>query len=198
MELQQRIINKYVTRDQILAAGSKLGILKDDCLYFEGEDEVNVVMDLCIYEDWEGNGNAIQRYHEDPGPASDIETKLLDGMINARSSLFEVEFIDGIQINLRNILHDRHVHEPALDSFLEINFSKSCKIGMLVYTRLIPFAEFGVTSGIIFPFTVSMKSTLLDAYYQRFSSGMTNPLDEYALFFKLYRDQGIAVVSRYV
>ena len=106
-DLQQKIIHHCVTRPLIDAAGHKLGILDGNYLQLETEDELNVVMDFIIYESWNPPGNAVQQYRAEIGPASDLERKLLDGMLQARASLFEVQAIAENSLSIKDLLQDK-------------------------------------------------------------------------------------------
>src|SRR5262245_60803023 len=83
-----------LSKKALQEAGKKLGILRDGVFVFGSEDATEVVMDFCLFDCREQGMNAIERrLAHDPPPVDSEEMLILQGMRNARYSLFIVEAI---------------------------------------------------------------------------------------------------------
>ena len=56
------ILTRKVSKNAIHNCGIKLGIMQRDTLVFEDEQEMDVLMDYCIYDYYENGQNAVSRY----------------------------------------------------------------------------------------------------------------------------------------
>lgn len=196
-DLQQEVINQHVTRPLIDAAGRALGIMDDSGhLYLECPDDANIVMDFIIYETWDNASNAVQLYFNSHSNLSGAEREIMDGMLHARTSLYEIQYIDGIFLTLRDLLAEESSVARGDCPLADIGLSQSARPGTLLFIRVIPLGKVQITSGIIFPFAGSYKLELLAAFdvqFQANASGAVDPIEKYAFFFKQHRKRGIPI-----
>ena len=131
-------------------AGEKLGILRDGVLVFGSEDETGVLMDYCLFDFREQGMNAIERrLVQDPPPADSEELLILQGLRNARYSLFIVEAIQpGVGLHLRDLLNDVTIF------IVDINFSNSAQEGLVLAARIVTIDGINMTTGASLPVAV--------------------------------------------
>ena len=130
-------------------------------------------------------------------PGVGIEREVLEGMLCARTSLFEVQAIQAERLLIRDLLEGDGAQAPPCTSIVESSFSRTAKLGVFVFIRLIQLAGFGVTTGLIFPFNATAKKKLLDAYDGLRSLDRrreVDPIEKFVLFFKLHHELGIPVI----
>lgn len=116
--------NKLVatlSKDVLHEGGKQLGILKNNTLVFDTEDEVAVLMDYCLHDVRRKGMNAIDRFlAESPPPAGSDEMLMLKAKQQAWYSLFQVTAIErGLGVHVRDLLCD----EPQL--IVDVGFSQT-------------------------------------------------------------------------
>jgi hypothetical protein len=146
-------------------------------------------MDFALFELLINNKNFIERYYE-LGLLESVEEKiLLEGKLNAFTSLFEVAGIDreNCLIKLSDILDSDKNY-----SLVDIGFSQTGRVGLLFFTRIIPLPDFNMTGGVSFGFRKETKQKLLNGYrfLQLKSNNKIMSIDRYLYFFNQYRNFG--------
>jgi len=142
-----RVLPEYVPEDGIEAAGKALGLWVRGTLVFDSEDEACVLMDHAIHGCFRDGKNAVDRYVAERPPAqgSDEET-LLAGMRRVFFSLFKVEeFVDGVGVGVLDIIQDRRYF------MADVNLSRSAAVGGILASRVVPFEDFIMTTGVGLP-----------------------------------------------
>ncbi|CAN5182737.1 hypothetical protein BH10PLA2_BH10PLA2_03660 [soil metagenome] len=140
--------------------GRDLGILQNNQLVFDTEDQVAVLLDYCIHDIRQQTGNAIDRYLavSPPPPGSD-ELVLIRALQQARYSIFTIESIEpGVGINVRDLLSDE------THFLFDLGLSRSAKIGLVLAARVIAPEGIGMTTGTGLPIgvlTTEERSKLL-------------------------------------
>ncbi len=123
--------------------GRKLGCLVDGTLVFESEDEASVLADYCIYDGWSDQHNAVTRFvANQPYAAGTDEALLLDAMLRARYSLFQVESVaNGLGVNCRDILRGDG------GTIVDEGLGSTAVPGVIVAGRLVALPELSMTTG---------------------------------------------------
>ncbi|HBX49674.1 MAG: hypothetical protein A2309_09945 [Bacteroidetes bacterium RIFOXYB2_FULL_35_7] len=179
----------------VKGAGKKLNMLEGNTLVFDEEQDMDVLMDYAMYEIYIENKNFVERYYELDLPETTDENLILEAKLEAFTSLFEVINIypDECKIEIQDILESDNIYQ-----FIDIGFSQTGKIGMLVFTRLIPFPEFYITGGVSFGFKNENKSKLLAGYnflkFKNNSKIMSN--NKYLYFFNQSKILGNKVYTQ--
>lgn len=123
--------------------GRKLGCLVGGTLVFETEDEASVLMDYCLYDGWSGQHNAVTRFVANrPYAAGTDQALLLDAMLRARYSLFQVESVaEGLGVNCRDILRGDG------GTIVDEGLGNTAAPGVIVAGRLVVLPELSMTTG---------------------------------------------------
>ena len=119
---------------------------------------MDFVMDFCLFEYQINGKNLWQRYQEEVAAPSEIEAEIIQASLLAYSSLFTILETD-----------PEHGSVTLLDLFndgkeikiIDINLSETAEDGFIIFTRIIPFADFNMTSGIFCVFPENAERSLL-------------------------------------
>lgn len=185
---------KTLERDRLMASAKVLGLLQNNTLVFDDEEQSNVLMDFAIHEPLKGGPSTLELYQRSHQPENEMESFLLNAMSKARASLYEV-----IDVHPeKNTLVYRDLLNPDADDLVmtDIHFSQSVHVGTVVFSRIIPCPEFNMSSGVAFPFDGGLKKYLLRRHktiMKKVSSDVES-VRRYAAFFKLFRSEGQVVV----
>ena len=160
----QNTLVEQLSRKAMGECGRKLGILKGDVFVLGNEDEMSILMDYCIYEYGENGQNAVSRYLAESPPASDSdEYTVLKAMSESFYTLVEIaEVLPGVGVLADDLFSDRRY--PIID----MGLGSSAVKGSVLATRLIPFADFVMTSGASLPVDPETLAEIFDSVLPRF------------------------------
>jgi len=191
VELHKKIL-KTLPENTIPECARILGLLQNRTVVLDDEDQIQILMDLAIYEPvLPGNHSAFDLYMAAHKPESDIEEELLNAMTNSRTSLFEITEVHPHTHQL--------VYEDLLDPstgkviVTDINFSQTAQVGIVVFTRIVPVPNCSLTSGAAFPFSGELKKYLIRRHkvvMKKLAFENAN-VRRYAAFFRLNRSEGL-------
>ncbi|RSL30565.1 tetratricopeptide repeat protein [Salibacterium salarium] len=149
---------------------------------FENEEafDRDVMTDFAIYEyDWNGE-KAVQKYKQDHEEA-DERLQILEAADNAWSSLFQVK--DASKIDGTVLLEDL-IYGMDIE-MIDNHFSATVDSHeLLLYTRILPFSTFNITSGISFLFGKDDAPYLLNQWEKQ--KEKTEPENRSAYCFKKF------------
>ena len=137
------VLLKYLPKKAIQECGRNLGIMSGETLVFQDEDESSVLMDHCIHDYYENGRNAISRYMEESQPLLGTdEYALLQAQSQSFYTLVQItEVVEHVGVWADDLLGSRQF------LIVDIGFSETAVEGVVLATRLIPFADFVMTSG---------------------------------------------------
>ncbi|MCH9691527.1 MAG: hypothetical protein K0U59_05630 [Gammaproteobacteria bacterium] len=183
---------KFFNAQDMRIAGRALGILKGKKMIFSSEEDMIRYYDFLIndYKDINGK-NIIQTYKDKAKDISKEEISIMDASINSSASLYEIVGSDSQrkEIKLKNLLNDKAKNINLLDIKLSSN---SLIEELIVYTRVITFPEFNITSGAALLFDNSHRDKILNKYTQKMEKIIIGDkrTQQAAAFFQLYQKYG--------
>ena len=127
IELNTRLV-ETLSRSVINEGGRKLGLLEDDVLLLDTDDELAVLMDYCLHDVRRYGVTAVEAYLEmSPPPPDSDDAILLPALRASYFSLFAVEAVEaGVGVHVRDLLRDER-------SFLvDVGFSQSVRAHMVL------------------------------------------------------------------
>ncbi|MCX6256916.1 MAG: hypothetical protein NTW49_03315 [Bacteroidia bacterium] len=190
--LNTKMMNCKEIDIDIRIAGKRLKLLEKNTFILDDEQDLDIVMDFALFELLIKNQNFIERYYELDLPETVEENILLEGKLNAFTSLFEVVELDkeNCIIKLIEVLESDKIY-----SIIDIGFSQTGWAGLLVFTRLIPLPDFYITGGVSFGFKSEQKEKLIKGFrFLKFKShNKINSMDKYLYFFNQHRIFGIPI-----
>lgn len=149
-EVGRNLNNHLVTlvpRAALLECGKKLGLVQGKALVLDDEEELSILFDYCLHNYRRGGKNIIERYLEtSPTLATADEMILLKGKLSSYYSLFSIEEVhQGRGATLRDILRNKTL------LLMDLGIGKSAVPGLLFAGRVIPLADFHMTTGTFIP-----------------------------------------------
>jgi len=158
------ILTKRLSRKAMDKSGRKLGILKGDTFVLGDEDELSILADYCIYEHRENGQTAVSRYLAESPPASDTdEYTVLKAMSQSFYTLVQVtDVLPGVGVRAADFFCDKTY------LIVDMGLGSSAVEGFWLATRLLPFADFSMTSGAALPVSGETLSEILSSVVPRF------------------------------
>jgi len=143
---------KQLPKAAVPECGKKLGIVKAGTLILNNDDEIAIVYDYCLYHYRRGGKNTIERYLENSAPAAEsTEMAILNAMLASYYSVFKVFEIRPNQgASLQDLLNNKIIN------LLDIGLSETGAVGLDVAGRVLPFANFNMSSGTLIPLPESV------------------------------------------
>ena len=189
-DLVQKILEKFVDNQSLRFAGRLMGIMQQQTFMLEEEEDMDFVMDFCLFEYQVDGKTFCQRYQEEVFILDEIEAKIIQANLLAYSSLFTILETDpeNASVTLRDLFN-----EGQEIKIIDINLSKTAQAGILIFTRIVPFADFNMTSGIFCVFPTNSERALLKKLkitMKKVKSEIESA-QRFVAFFKLNKKQGL-------
>lgn len=194
--LNHKIMDRFVDKEIILQSGKLLGLVKRDTLITDDESDITALMDFAINEYQINGKKAVQLYKDRVMLQNDIEGELLDALVKSYTSLFKIADIKqkDNKLILIDILNKNDDHIEIID----IGFSQTAPTGLLIFIRIVKFADFNLSGGFGFVFNGDLEQYLLREYNNFFKRLKTSSesIKRYVAFFNLYGRCGIELQYR--
>jgi hypothetical protein len=154
-ELNNKRLVPSLPKDAIGFAASNVGMLHDNTIVMDTEDQIAILADFAIFNFRVNGKNAIQRYRElHAAELSPLQQQWFEGAENSRFTLLLLgESIPEIGVQANDVLTGEHL------VITDVNFSRSTVAGLTVASRIIPIDDFYMTSGA--PLPIFESSALL-------------------------------------
>ena len=193
-ELNSKILDECTDREAVQESARLLRFdLDDGAIVYGAESDVTVHQEFVLNEYRRDDRTAIEQYYEDERWASETERTILEALVDAETSLFEITAVDETDKHL--VVTDLLSDDDEEVTVTDVNLSETADPGLLLFFRLLQYEEFNTTSGISLPFPPDEKDRLLDAYAHRTDQSDAQPesIRRFVAFFDLYRDYGIHI-----
>jgi hypothetical protein len=193
--LAEKISKDFAEQETLIAVGRLMGIVTETTFFLESEDEFNFVMDFSLFEYQVDGKNYLQRYQEENHQVNENEAEMLQASILSYTSLFKI--IETDRVNATVTLDDL-LNQGEQIKIININLSKTAKPGILMFTRIVSFPDFQMTSGMFCMFSGDTERSLLKQVkvMMRKVKSDVESIQRFIAFFKLNRKQGLEVVTR--
>ena len=156
---------KQLPKAAVPECGKKLGIYKAGTLILNNDDEIAILYDYCLYHYRRGGKNVIERYLENSPPQPDsTEMAILQAMQASYYSIFKVM---GIQAHQGASLIDLTTDKTL--TLLDIGLSETGSPGLVLAGRVLPFADFNMSSGTLIPLPESVYTDKIVPIFRKYS-----------------------------
>jgi len=191
--LVYKIINTYIHDDVLLKAGTLLGIAKGNQLILNSIEEKNALIDFTLFDFKTKNKCFLELFKN---KIDKNEKEIMENLLSSYTSLFIIKniFVREHVLILDDLLNNHNNNLQLID----INLSLTSIPGTLLFTRLIPFNDYKITSGVNFAFLNNLKEDLIKNYKVLSDKiKYDDPaIKRFITFFKLNRINGIKIISR--
>ncbi|MFZ2447575.1 MAG: hypothetical protein WAW37_14565 [Syntrophobacteraceae bacterium] len=135
-----------LSKKSLLECAKKLGLAKSKVMIFDSPDEVDVLMDFCLYNSRKGGKTIIELYAQQtpPLPESD-EMQVLQAMLDSHFSVFMVERV----YTRRGVLLSSFGQEKVF--LMDLGLGDTAVSGMSMAGRVLPFPDFHMSAGALLP-----------------------------------------------
>jgi hypothetical protein len=141
------ILLKSLSKQSIMDSTKRLGLRKKMLISQGYLREMEVLLDYCVYSYSKGGRNAVERYLEGVAPAKESDHgMLLEAMLFSYYSIFQIkDFERGAGVTLFDLLRLQNL------LLLDIGLSSTAVRGMMFAGRVLPLADYFMTSGAFIP-----------------------------------------------
>lgn len=175
-----------------------MGLGQMQNIMLESEEEINFLMDFYLHEYQENGQTLIDRYRADHPEADDLVIAYLDAAQASYTSLFKVIAVNPIEktVTLSDLLN----RSDETLTVININFSQTAKPGYVLFSRLLPYADFNAFSGMYAGFPDGGDRALLKRYkvMKKRVKSDRDSVQRFVACFKLNRVLGMESATRQV
>lgn len=147
------------SKQDLYYAAKTIGLWNGEAMVFESEEDMSYILDFLLYEGNQKGVKMIDTFYDSDEVLSDFEEEILEGMMDAYASFFEIKDIDPVKGQM--VLTDLLAKDKKEYVLMEINLSKTAHIGLIGFFRLIPVKEVFMSSGIGCFFHQGFKKKIL-------------------------------------
>ncbi|MHA1725264.1 MAG: DUF6398 domain-containing protein [Promethearchaeota archaeon] len=190
--LIKKIINTYIDEDVLYDAGNLLGIVVNGEILVRNFEEQKALVDFSLF-DYKTEGKSFIAHYGDL--VDENEAEIWKNLLAAHTSLFEVK---SVLRNDRMIILKDLLNENLSDiKLMDLNLSQTIFPEALLFTRLIPFKDLKISSGVNFVFQNKVKDSLIKRYrlLARKKPNVDPAITIFIAFFKLNQEHGLKVMS---
>jgi hypothetical protein len=190
-QLSEKVIEKFTDNQSLKVVGKLLGITEGKTVMLDSEEELNFITDFSLFEYQVEGKNFVQRYQEDEtAKKTEIEMEILTAQSLSYTSLFKITETDPVNatVTLSDLLNNNQELK-----IININLSQTAYPGLLIFTRIEPFADFNVSSGMFALFSGDSERSLLKKMkiMMRKIKSDSESVQRFVAFFKLNRKEGL-------
>lgn len=180
-------------KNVIYKAASQFDMVEGDAIALESQDDLSYLLDYLLYEKCLRGRPYLVDYYESDIELTLEEEEIIENMIEAHSSIFEIVEID--RLNKSILLKDLLTKEKNLYQLIDFNLSQTATKDLVLATRLIKVVDYYFTSGASFVFPGNKLSRLMsDLSFARFKKrGKFLSGDLFVFLYKKSKDYGINV-----
>lgn len=196
MKLNHKMMDKCLDRDVLKKSAKLLDMVKGGTFVFDSEDETSVLMDFALNDYRFVNENIVEKYRKKFGWKNEIEKEILDAKSASYTSLFKINSVSKTEnilvlSNLLNKTDDIKLTDIAFSSNIGLE-------GCLLFTRLVQFKDFNMTSGVSFVFPPHIEKSIIEKYKMKSNNvkSSNEAIKRFVSFYKLHKRNGIE--TRYI
>jgi hypothetical protein len=193
-EMNSSFVDKISTKESMQQAANLLGISTGaGPFFFEDEKEMDMLMDFLLYS----LHNPAELFQDDFDTPEQKE--ILQAIGKSYTSLFEIQDVNPEEsmMVLLDIFHEGKTVQ-LIDLGLSMSVSR-WKVCPLIFTRIIQFSDFAMTSGCSHIFDPNIKKYLLKKYNNQMKKTRLvkrisdETIRQFVVFFQLQRSDGLEV-----
>lgn len=190
MELNGRLL-AGIPKNDCNKAARLMKIMRMNKISFKDEGEEYRFYDFIINDCLDSDGlTVVEKFNKKlRNTLNDVETKLIDSMIDAKPTVYTIEKTD--RQNSYVWLQDLLDPDSKLVRIIDLGFCKSEGIiGQLLFTRIIGVDEIAMTSGATMIFDAQHKVQLISQAQDMFAKLKDTQMQRTLVFNKLYKKFG--------
>jgi hypothetical protein len=193
-KLSEVILEEYTDAQSTEIITRLMGIRHGKSIIVDSDEELNFLMDFSLYEYQVDGKNFLERYQESNPELDQSETEIIEAQLLAYTSLFKI--IDTNSSNATLLLSDLLNNGQEI-KMMDINLSITATNGNLIFTRLVPFKDIYMYSGMLCAFHQSYERALLKEYRSKMKKVKSDieSQQRFMAFYKLSKNKGIEIIT---
>jgi hypothetical protein len=193
-KLSEVILSKYTDNQSLETITRLMGVRHGKSIIMDSDEELNFLMDFSLYEYRVDGKNFLERYQESNSELDQNEAKIIAAQLLAYTSLFKI--IDTNPSNATLLLSDLLNNGQEI-TMMDINLSATAINGSLLFTRLVPFKDIYMYSGMFCAFHQSYERALLKEYKSKMKKVKSDieSQQRFIAFYKLSKTKGIETMT---
>jgi hypothetical protein len=193
-KLSEVILEEYTDAQSTETITRLMGIRHGKSIIVDSDEELNFLMDFSLYEYQVDGKNFLERYQESNPELDQSETEIIEAQLLAYTSLFKI--IDTNSSNATLLLSDLLNNGQEI-KMMDINLSITATNGNLIFTRLVPFKDIYMYSGMLCAFHQSYERALLKEYRSKMKKVKSDieSQQRFMAFYKLSKNKGIEIIT---
>lgn len=193
-KLSEVILSKYTDNQSLETITRLMGVRHGKSIIMDSDEELNFLMDFSLYEYRVDGKNFLERYQESNSELDQNEAKIIAAQLLAYTSLFKI--IDTNPSNATLLLSDLLNNGQEI-KLMDINLSTTAINGSLLFTRLVPFKDIYMYSGMFYAFHQSYERALLKEYKSKMKKVKSDieSQQRFTAFYKLSKTKGIETMT---
>jgi hypothetical protein len=193
-KLSEVILSKYTDNQSLETITRLMGVRHGKSIIMDSDEELNFLMDFSLYEYRVDGKNFLERYQESNSELDQNEAKIIAAQLLAYTSLFKI--IDTNPSNATLLLSDLLNNGQEI-TMMDINLSTTATNASLLFTRLVPFKDIYMYSGMFCAFHQSYERALLKEYKSKMKKVKSDieSQQRFMAFYKLSKTKGIETMT---
>jgi hypothetical protein len=193
-KLSEVILSKYTDNQSLETITRLMGVRHGKSIIMDSDEELNFLMDFSLYEYRVDGKNFLERYQESNSELDQNEAKIIAAQLLAYTSLFKI--IDTNPSSASLLLSDLLNNGQEI-KMMDINLSTTATNGSLLFTRLVPFKDIYMYSGMFCAFHQSYERALLKEYKSKMKKVKSDieSQQRFMAFYKLSKNKGIETMT---
>jgi hypothetical protein len=201
MEIVNKKITKFIadnySKQLVIESAKKLGMLEGKNTIAVGdEDDIQYIFDFVINEIKINGKSGIELFKESINIQNEIEHEFIGAIENSYTSLFRVVNTspDKGLVFIKNLLGDgKNIR------LTDIGLSQMKNKDTLLFTRIMPFKDMNITSGIACPFDSNYEMKLMTLYEYHMKNINNNESEErFVFFYNEFKINGMGIAMQEV
>lgn len=193
-KLSEIILAKYNDGQSLDTVTRLMGIRHGKSIIVDSDEELNFIMDFSLYEYRVDGKNFLERYQLSNPELNPNESNVLTAKLSAYTSLFK--FIDTDPASATILLSDL-LNNGKEVILMDTNLSQTAKPGYSMFTRLVPFNDLNMSSGMFCVFPETYERALLKEYKSKMKKVKSDieSQQKFMAFYKLSRTKGMDTMT---
>ncbi len=193
-KLAHILLTRFVSAEVLQTVSRLMGVMRGKGIMLESKEEKKFIADFSLFEHQINGENCFQRYQAENHELDAKEAEMLKASLLSYTSLFKI--IETDPVNASVTLSDLLSNKQEI-KIININLSQTARPGLLIFTRIVPFSDFNMASGMFCMFSKNSERALLKQLKPEMKKVKSEieSVQRFIAFFKLNRKQGLATTT---
>jgi hypothetical protein len=195
MDLNTELI-KQVDVEVFVHAANLLGLLEKGNVVIKERQQSDYLYDFVLHENLNNQYTMVEKYKANNSSEDELKTTVLNAFLSSYTSLFKIIAVtaETSTLELQDVLNSDRENVFVTD----LNFSKTAKVGMLLFSRILTFDDLAMFSGSSFLFKAEHESYIHTKYKKLIKKVPieNEPAKRFVAFYQLNQTDGLKIQKK--